>query len=380
MTVEADDAIVLVPGLLGFGQFGPRHAPLVRYFDRVVEALERRLPAGLARRCLHHEPPPTGPLVERVESLARAIEHLLTHGFDDGRPAPRRVHLIGHSTGGLDARLLLNEAHALLGGPSAAERRALRARVGAVVALSSPLAGAPFAARASPLLPHVMEGFLRNVLPILFVGSIVLQLNGRSQPRSSHVARWTASVLAAQVSATRGTDALLGMTGRLDAATADQIRRFVQLIVEDHRLFADLEPHAMKELNARVAAHDVHPVHRFATVSPAPTWQLSQLVPRAVYAFLYWMARPEPGARLPEATWVPPAAASLLGPSANDGVVPTASQLTVGPGSNWLVCADHLDVVGHFDDFLEPLIKSGAGFTRSRFEALWAEVAQVMAQ
>jgi hypothetical protein len=69
-------------------------------------------------------------------------------------------------------------------------------------------------------------------------------------------------------------------------------------------------------------------------------------------------------------------------PSANDGVVPTLSQI-------WgdvihATRADHLDVLGHFgcrSDHRPPHVdwlSSGAGFDRAHFEALWRDVARFL--
>jgi hypothetical protein len=65
------------------------------------------------------------------------------------------------------------------------------------------------------------------------------------------------------------------------------------------------------------------------------------------------------------------------GSAANDGVVPTRSQL-------WgevvhATQADHLDVIGHFSDAAHDpphvdWLTTGSGFDRARFEALWGDV------
>jgi len=69
-------------------------------------------------------------------------------------------------------------------------------------------------------------------------------------------------------------------------------------------------------------------------------------------------------------------------PAANDGIVPTISQV-------WgrvvhVAVADHLDVLGHFRDaaHVPPHIDwlvSGSHFDRRRFEALWADVVRFLA-
>ena len=64
----------------------------------------------------------------------------------------------------------------------------------------------------------------------------------------------------------------------------------------------------------------------------------------------------------------------------NDGVVPTLSQLH--GRIVHAVCADHLDVVGHFTLAAENAtdwLPSGAGFTPEAFEALWDSVAAAIA-
>ena len=72
----------------------------------------------------------------------------------------------------------------------------------------------------------------------------------------------------------------------------------------------------------------------------------------------------------------------LPSPSANDGVVPTRSQV-------WgdvidVVRADHLDVIGHFHDptHVPPhfdWLSTGSGFDRAGFASVWAAVARYVA-
>jgi hypothetical protein len=67
-----------------------------------------------------------------------------------------------------------------------------------------------------------------------------------------------------------------------------------------------------------------------------------------------------------------------VAPEANDGIVPTASQLWGDPIA--AVRADHLDVIGHFHHptHVPPhfdWLASGSGFARPQFERLWQRVA-----
>jgi hypothetical protein len=103
----------------------------------------------------------------------------------------------------------------------------------------------------------------------------------------------------------------------------------------------------------------------------------------AVYVALHRIGRRTPERRAyvatpAEAETLREAFARPLHPDANDGIVPTASQLwgEVIAG----VWADHLDVIGHFHHptHVPPhfdWLASGTGFTRTEFEWLWKEVA-----
>src|SRR5262245_51385438 len=102
------DAVVLVPGLFGFGSFGEGENQ-IRYFDQVVANIARF--TGLdERRFVVHEPGPAEPLAWRVRSLHDHVTQVLAAGLPAG--PVERVHLIGHSTGGVDVRLLMNERYA----------------------------------------------------------------------------------------------------------------------------------------------------------------------------------------------------------------------------------------------------------------------------
>src|SRR4051812_17640722 len=137
MAFQSDDGIIFVPGLFGFGSFGPKDKPILRYFQFVLDAMEKNL-GCLKSRSYFHEPPPTGPLDLRVNSLARAIDEILHVGFPFSKFKPKRLHLIGHSTGGLDIRLLLNERYSRFGGPTASERAAFLPYIASAVSISAP--------------------------------------------------------------------------------------------------------------------------------------------------------------------------------------------------------------------------------------------------
>src|SRR5258708_15510247 len=89
------DVALFVPGFFGFGAFGHPDRPLVEYFARVEGALLRAHVRPI--RFAVHQPPPAGSLASRVRSLHLKAAQVLGEGAS-------RLHLVGHSTGGLDAR------------------------------------------------------------------------------------------------------------------------------------------------------------------------------------------------------------------------------------------------------------------------------------
>lgn len=384
MSVNPSDTIVLVPGLLGFGSFGPKgEPPKLSYFRHVCEALAHVLTRDLGLpgppRFHVHEPPPTGPLSERVASLWQAIDRILTLDVSPGS----RVHIIGHSTGGLDARLLVNPRYAPSLGPTSAEKQAIVARLGGVVSLSAPQRGAPIAQNLAPLVPHLIRGPISGLISWLYLVSILN--TARSKKQVDH-ARYLMTVILALpkslVMPVTGSKELLELTTELDAETADQIRRFLKRVVEDNRLVADLAPEAMHELNARIAEGDTYPIHSFVSVAPPPRlWPPEPT--RLLYAAIYDVSRPRgDGSDFPEGSWIGSQAPELATHTARDGVVTSASQPSPATPAAArpvrLIEADHLDVVGHFEGVGETFFKSDAHMTRERFYELWLEIARVL--
>src|SRR2546428_9025650 len=125
------DLVLFVPGFFGFGSFGHPDRPLIEYFARVEDAMLRAHMRPL--RFAVHEPPPAGSRRERVRSLHAKPSELT------GAGAPR-LHLVGHSTGGLDARLLAHPRYPALPG-----RGELIGRIGSVITVSAPFHGTPLA-------------------------------------------------------------------------------------------------------------------------------------------------------------------------------------------------------------------------------------------
>lgn len=110
--------VVLAHGFLGFAAFGLPSGARVEYFRGVRELLAR---AGI--ESFAPEVPALGSIRARGERLAAAVR---------ARFGDRRVHVVAHSMGGLDAR-------------EAIARHGLDANVAALVTLGTPHRGSPLA-------------------------------------------------------------------------------------------------------------------------------------------------------------------------------------------------------------------------------------------
>jgi hypothetical protein len=352
------DVVVFVPGFFGFGAFGHPDRPLVEYFARVEDALVRARLRPM--RFAVHQPPPAGSLADRVRSLNAKIEEVLSAGAT-------RLHLVGHSTGGVDARLLCNRRYAAL-----PPRDELVSHVASVVTLSAPLHGTPLARRLGRASWAAM--------PALWFGSI---LASRGRLRLAGQAATLLNLLKRATSRkATPTDQLIAQLADVDDDTAHQIRRFLADVAEDHHLVRDLTPEAMAELNRSLDGADALPLRSFVTVAPPPGISPLAFATAPVERLFYdltWnltAAAPIEGARTPHGEWIDQKRISIV-PRSNDGIVPAWSQTLDGEAAA-LVLGDHLDVIGHYESVNATFLRSGSKFDNARFRGLWLAVAKAL--
>lgn len=349
------EVILFVPGFFGFGTFGHPDRPLVEYFAHVEDALLRALPRPL--RFAVHEPPPAASLADRAKSLHRKATEILQAGAT-------RLHLVGHSSGGVDARLLAN-AHAGALPP----RADLLARIGSVTTISAPFHGTPLARRAG-------RGTWMAA-PALWFGSI-LASRGRLRIAGQLGTLWTL-VKRITLQQPTPTEALIAQLADVDAATAHEIRRFLEDVARDHRLVDDLTPEAMGELNRSLAGGDRVFIRSFVSIAPRAGLSPLAFGTAPIHRMLYdaaWAltaSGPRNGECVPAGPWIGSARLSLSRTS-NDGIVPAWSQTLEGHADG-LVLGDHLDVIGHFESAGATFLRSGSKFDEGRFRALWSAVA-----
>lgn len=367
--------VYLIPGFFGFANLGQ-----IAYFGHVRRALAAEL-AGLGLDARVHvvRTAPTASLPARAARLAEAIA--------GGAPGNGPVHLIGHSTGGLDARLLVSPGVRL---PGRRDARRAAARVRSIVTVATPHHGTPVAAFFATLRGQ-------RLLQLLSLGTVHLLHLGQLPIRALLAAAGTFARLDGLA---LESGLLEELFGRLLADFSEGRRRAVagllREVAEDQALLLQLTPEAMALYDATVSTPNG--VERGSVVTWArrpslgsrvatgldPAGQLS----RAIYGALHGLA-----AGPPRAPGVPLAAAHARAlrraygrephPRASDGIVPTRSQ----PWGRVLaaVRADHLDVLGHFaDPSADPphvdWLATGTGFDRAGFAAVWRRVARFVAR
>ena len=358
-------AIYLIPGFFGFANLGR-----LRYFVHVHEFLrERCAERGVDARVHVVHTHPTASLPARaalvLETLARTL----------GRNEV--AHLIGHSTGGVDARLATARGVRL---PTDAGVERLAGRVRSVVGVSAPHHGTPLAAALTT----------RRGQDLLALLSLVTAYALRFGHLPLSALTSAAALFASSERLTKGT-IFDDIRGRLLADFSRTRRRAVARLLreagEDQSLLLQLTPEAMDLFDAVV--HD-RPGIRYGCVvtrSRPPsvgTTLAAGLDPgaqaiHAIYAAIYRASATTPAAGAPPVGAAQRRAlrrsfGKLPAAHANDGIVPTRSQ--VHGRVIAAVRGDHLDVIGHFDDAsTEPphfdWLTTGSGFDRARFEAVW---------
>src|SRR5687768_6045404 len=364
----APHRVYFVPGMFGFGRLAGYD-----YFNHLRVGLERRFrDAGLGVAFEDVPAPPTSSLRYRSRILATTIERTAGH---DGP-----IHLVGHSTGGLDLRLVLSPTVYLGLDPSLLE---WRSRVQSAVSINTPHFGTPVA------------GFFATVsgTRLLYAFSLITVLSLAVGEPSLHIfSRVLAGV--------GGIDAIFGGDLRVFSRITDNVLRFVDKdarneigdflskVKINQGGIIQLMPEAVDLFNASTEGDPKVRFGCIASAAPAPrSMRLARRIrspyaalTAAIYSTLYQFAGKVPDVypyARPNERELALLRAGIdheIVDSTNDGIVPTLSMLH--GELLWAGEADHLDVLGHFHDE-EPgssphrdWITSGARFSRKRFNAM----------
>lgn len=360
--------VYLSPGFFGFSNLGSYH-----YFCHVEEGLRRRfVQDGKKAQIYIVDVHPTASIRRRARKLMERI---------DATYASRGpIHLVGHSTGGLDARLVASPTMNV-SGTLGLVRWAKQIR--SVTMMNTPHYGTPMASFFATLSgQRLLYALSALTIMVLRFGKPPLALS------SSLVAAFAGieKAIGLQLSLIdRLTEELVKM---LDSASSDETTEFLRLVREDQGAVIQLSPEAMDLFVAGVEDNEDVYYQCVASYAPMPgvmdfaksllrPWSLMSL---PIFATLHRLTALEHERYpcSPQGTEAEDKLRTFLGevPSklANDGVVPIRSQ--IWGKLAWAGMADHLDIVGHFRDTnrKEPVhvdwLASGSGFDVERFEAV----------
>ncbi len=369
--------VYLIPGFFGFANLGQ-----LTYFGHVRDVVRSRCAAlGLDVRLHVVRTIPTASLPQRAARVVETIDATVP------RRAGAIVHLVGHSSGGLDARLVATAAASL---PTRADVERHASRIRSVVTIATPHHGTPLAAFFASLLgQQVLRVLSLSTVYVLRFGHLplrpLLQL-GAMFARLDDVATGSSIF----------DDVFRLLLSRFSIGRRRAVELLFTEVAKDQALLVQLTPEAMEVFNAAVRDR---PGVRYASVATAarrpglastlatgidPAAQAMH----AVYGGLYRLAARTGRRRVAapsraQARILRKAYGTVPAASANDGIVPTRSQLwgdLIAAAS-----ADHLDVIGHFDDSAHDpphvdWLTTGTGFTREAFEAVWGSIVDYIAR
>lgn len=377
----ASHLVVLIPGFLGFDRLGD--------FAYFRETVGDGIRAGLASLGIAGGVAVDAATTDPAGSLTSRQERLVTelYGFIERRPGVK-LHLVGHSTGGLDAELLLRTP--LLGSGSRFDERArvVRAAVQSVITLASPLAG-------TTLSDSPIARLFAIQTPAEFLEALQSKLLYQAPGVLASVA---SSILALLHEDTEVAPLIYGVLRRPDALGA-----YVLELILQRSLAIDLSPSAItKLLQDRPEDPSFASVHRarFITVArPEPDVTPAGKLFAMFYDATKKAAEPDPAVAAVGGVLQDRALSGKLrvigepplpvpiDVGASDGIVNSARQLfAVPPDASTreldrtvaLVIADHLDVIGYFEGkngAPNGFLSSGSKFRDAAFRELYLSVA-----
>lgn len=373
------------------------------YFAHVDRALHARFErAGQALETHVSDVLPTASVRRRAAKLAELVARTAEN---DGP-----IHLLGHSTGGLDCRLVASPCAQL---PVASEAVRWLPRLRSVTTMNTPHYGTPlasfFATSKGQQVLYALSAFTVIGLSIgarpLALASVLIGILGRGD----RAIGLTIPVL------DKAVESLLAL---VDDVRSPDVRTYLKAIKDDQGAMLQLSPEAMDLMVAGFADREGVAYQSTASMSPGASprkwirtilhpWQAASL---ALFTALHVItsnfdkrypcgaipADPRGEGQAPagdEGTRANGATEDVLQRAfgcspdlhANDGCVPLRSQLwgTLA----WAGLGDHLDVLGHYrDESPDPRVDrrhhdwltSGSHFDDAHFEQLMDAIANGM--
>ncbi len=367
----AESIVYLLPGFFGFISLGR-----IKYFRGVKELLQNLLDErGLDVEVIESQTLPSASICRRCEVVFERMQ-------ETRAAEAKSVHLVGHSTGGLDARLLAHPGVRLVPGDALEH---VAENIKSVVTISSPHYGSPFANYA--LLIPVRQAF-ENLAHLLtsdpgryatVAAARLVQLVATLDDRFGRTATFLDAVserLLTSITADPDHDVWVFLReGAHDQGAA------VQLTLESMHLFNASVSDRVGVAYSSLLTATPQPPSRYGLkdfTSPARTARVlafmlfHTLASRASHAYPYTAIDMDTINHVERPFDITK--------HTNDGFVPTQSQAygrILG-----IIEADHLDIIGQYeyaDGKHSDWLPSGAHFDRARFVKAWAMVADEIA-
>jgi triacylglycerol lipase len=367
--------------------FGFGHLASYDYFAHLERALSVRLRGAGDDVEIHVvHAAPTASIRRRALKLAEVIAKTC----DAANPSAGPIHLIGHSTGGLDARLVASPSVSLAATP---EALVWRSRIASVTTINAPHFGTPLASFFTTSSgQRVLRALTALTVIALTVGSPPLSAVGALVAVFGRADRALGLELKML---DRTTDALLR---GIDEVRSREIRDYLDSIKDDNGAMVQLMPEAMDLFIAGVEDRSGVLYQSTASMAPPPSARTfsgalkgpQRALSAVIFAILYGISSrydrrypcAAPHAGEENERTLARAFGRRPGARANDGVVPIRSQ--IWGKLVWAGFADHLDVLGHFaddgprwarrgdDTILAHVdwLSSGSTFDRERFASL----------
>jgi hypothetical protein len=363
--------VILIPGFFAFAGLGE-----LRYWTGVDVELSRAFEAfGLEVDITEIETLPTASIRFRAAKVVEAIAAVAAR--DEGP-----IHLVGHSTGGLDARVAVTPNAAL----ATPLKRSAYERVASIVTVATPHRGTPLAslfgsAMGQPLLRMLAStaivGLERGKVPLttlLRLGGLISRVDDLLGFQRTLVDQLFAQLLQ-----------------DFDEERRRALIAFLDQVSKDRALIVQLTPDSLDLFNCTTVDPDGIAYGSVITRAQRPLFRRAFVHAYDPYAqglhLLYCMlwlitARSDERYLAPLSDAQQQALVAGFGElpdlADNDGMAPTLSQI-------WgevvhATQADHLDVMGQYGasgrvGVHADWLPSGSGFDGARFSALWQAVA-----